>query len=142
MSISEKCSLGILVLALVACIGCGGNPATVTGEVILDGEHIIGNEDMRAQVVYHPTSGLGTPASSLIKPNGRYELSTGSKRGLQPGEYKVTIRLGKISWPNGKSQMPAITELAPKHYHRTTTTDLVVNVEPGSNRFDFELESK
>lgn len=131
------------ILAVMLCIGCGGNhPATVTGEIRLAGETIIGGEDMRAQVLFYPTSDLGTPASALVDKRGRYDIATGSQRGLQPGEYRVSVSLGKITWPDGKGGLPQITELAPKRYRKSKTSGLVANVESGSNSFDFDIEEE
>lgn len=138
LALSKSHLLGLLILIAWSLTGCGGNPSTLSGEVRLDGERIVGGDEMRAQVVFYPTSEESAPASSMVGTNGKYELSTGSTRGLQPGEYKVSISLGKITWPEGGG-MPSIKELAPAKYHKPTTSGLVVKVEPGSNEHDFDL---
>lgn len=128
--------LGLLG-ALVILVGCGGNPATVSGVVTLDGQPL-----ERGTVGFTPESG-GMKAVGAILSDGSYELKTNRELGLQPGAYRATVvalEPGE-SDPQGGPPRPG-KSLVPERYGSTTTSDLRFSVEKGSNQINLELTSK
>lgn len=79
--------LVLLAGLLVAVSGCGGDTLVpVEGIVTLDGKPVEG-----ATVVFVPDNAPGRPAQAFTDADGRFQLSTVSQRGAQPGTYKVLV---------------------------------------------------
>lgn len=131
------CGWSCFLSLLITVAGCGGNPATVSGVVTMDGQPL-----QRGKVGFTPTSG-GLQAMGQIDSDGSYELSTNLKPGLQVGEYQATVISTEpgIADPNGGPPMPG-KSLIPRRYARTSTSDLNFTVERGSNVIDIELSSE
>ena len=128
--------LGLLG-TIVAVVGCGGNPATVSGVVTIDGQPL-----NRGSVGFTPVSG-GMKAVGAIQSDGSYELKTNREVGLQIGEYMTTVvalEPGKPD-PQGGPPVPG-KRLTPKHYGSTKTSELRFNVEKGGNEINLELSSE
>lgn len=122
---------------LVVLGGCGGNPASVTGLVTIDGEPL-----ERGKVGFTPVS-AGMKAIGKIDSSGNYELKTNRESGLQVGEYQVTVistEPGVVN-PGGGPPMPG-KSLIPKRYGRTRSSELRFTVERGSNTINLELSSE
>lgn len=131
----------LIVLSAVLCLsGCGdGGPelGQVTGLVTLNGEPL-----PEAMVFFKHESG-GRIARAVTDEMGRYELNfNSSNAGAIVGSNTVRISTfvealrddaGRLVPGTGKE------ELVPKKYNKET--DLTVDVEPGSNEFNFELQS-
>jgi hypothetical protein len=137
---------------LPACFaGCGNKLASVNGIVRLDGKPVA-----VAGIAFHPVQG-GTVASSATDADGRYNLVSGSRAGVAPGEYRVTIVkdqvVGQIAgvvkqgpaeavpvMPNFPQNM-RIKPLIPTQYSHPAKTPLHITVKPGSQTCDFDLTS-
>jgi hypothetical protein len=124
---------------LVCClllIGCGGpHDAYVSGTVTVDGKKI----DCGI-VSFYPTGG-GAAAYSDVFPDGSYRLKTGSRKGLAPGEYIVTIVAIRVG-ASESDELAAGERLTPERYARTETSDLRRTVKPGKNDIDLALTSQ
>lgn len=132
-------------------IGCGGPSdqpelGQVTGTITLDGQPLGG-----VAVVFQPDN--GRPARGRTDAAGRYELTyirqtLGTKVGrnrveVAPDEGAEESDTEDVANPDApqqpvesvKSRKPAI----PARYN--TNSELEVDVKPGDNTFDFELQS-
>jgi hypothetical protein len=141
MRLDRKCGLTFanlaVMLSVFLLVGCGGNPASVSGVVTLDG-----NPLERGMVGFAPTSG-GMRAAGFIQSDGSYSLRTNRESGLNTGEHVVTVvsrEPGKEN-PQGGPPMPG-PYITPKHYAVSSTSGLHFNVEKGSNSIDLELSSE
>lgn len=102
-------------------------PASVTGQVTLDGQPLAGST-----VTFHSESGRA--ASAKVDAAGKYRL----KAGLLPGKYRVTIDQGEEIEMDEKAREDGTT-IAPK---QAAPSPLVVEVTAGgTNQFQFELTS-
>lgn len=92
-------------------------------------------------VTFHPEGG-GPAVYGMIRDDGAYELSTGSEKGLIPGEYRITV-VRTDNPPPAAGKTPSIGRLVtPKKYSRLETTDLRATIEPGANEIPLNLSSK
>jgi hypothetical protein len=90
--------------------------------------------------MFYPQGG-GAAAHGQVTGGGRYELQTGSARGLKPGNYNVTVRVVEIDAPApGQQGPPASTMLVAPRYGLATTSGLEAHVAEGANQIDFDLE--
>ncbi|MEO2049501.1 MAG: hypothetical protein ABGX16_23330 [Pirellulales bacterium] len=126
----------LLGVAFLQGSGCSNNATTaeVSGSVIVDGEPA----EMGA-IGFVPTDGKSPTAGGGIK-NGRYTAQ------VPFGESKVEIRVSKVigqkklyDTPDSKTQ-PIMAEVLPEKYN--DQTELRIDVQPGINEKDFDLESK
>jgi len=114
------------VLLVAGCGRSGPEVAPVSGRVTLDGQPL-----EMVDVVFQPKNG-DSPSTSRTGPDGRYELLY--KRGIvgaRTGEHVVHI--GFTS--NIVKNPPNI----PARYN--TNSDLLVEVKPGSNEYNFDLKN-
>lgn len=130
-----------LFFAMLTFAGCGNGLAKVSGLVTLDGQPIASGSAMHGTVNFYPATGTGVPATGIIDEAGRYVLKSGSREGIQPGEYMVSIAVNKITLPKTPSEMPQPTLITPKKYASVTESGLREEVTAGSNTFDFALSS-
>lgn len=132
---------GLLVagMLLPAC-GCGRRDGRmpIKGAVTLDGEPVASGV-----VSFLPaTAAKGSTVAGAIVSRGRYELPP--SKGLQPGDYRVEIRVPK---PTGRvttdpatgESAPETQEAAPARYNERS--ELKATVGPGMGDLDFRLES-
>ncbi len=125
--------VAFVVLLPLALLGCRGNlPSTVSGQVTLDGEPLSSGD-----VQFHRTGG-GAPATGSISANGQYTLSTGTRSGLEEGDYTATVVA--VGEPPADDVPPPV--LTPPRYGRVDTSDLKVTVGPGANTIDLPLKTK
>lgn len=121
----------VCVLLLLVPLGCGGKTdqpplGTVTGTVFLDGKPLEG-----AIVYYSPQAG-GRMSEALSDAKGNYELIyIGNTRGAKTGTHAVRVT---TAYEDKK-------ELVPSRYNGEKT-ELTVEVKPGHNTLDIQLESK
>jgi hypothetical protein len=129
--------LGILLLNVLVCTGCGGRPARVSGTVTLDGKPVD-----HGMVSFTPASG-GMLASGVIQSDGSYDLKTNRDSGLEPGEYLVAVESRVPGKENaiGAPPMPG-PFITPERYSLTQSSGLKYQVERGSNTIDIALTSK
>lgn len=131
----------LIIGGLPLVTGCGNGLATVTGEVSLDGEPLRGGNGVRAMVYLYPEGGSGAPAVGLVDESGKYEVSTGTKQGVAPGAYLVSISASELIGKEEVGVPRAGRRITPARYADPRQSDLRVDVSPGSNTFDFSLES-
>lgn len=124
---------------LLSISGCGNGLATVTGQVTMNGEPIIGGDNVRATVYLFPEGGTGAPAVGLLNKEGRYKVSTGSQPGVFPGSYVVTISASELIPSRIEGEAGGGRAITPRRYADPSTSGLRVEVGDGSNEFDFDL---
>src|SRR5262245_58900834 len=86
----------LLGLVGISLAGCGTDLATVGGAVTLDGRPLAGSDRLRGTVKFSPEDGHGTTAIGYLDEAGRYNLSSGSRAGVLPGKYLVTVSATEI----------------------------------------------
>ena len=133
--------LALLGVGVTAVTGCGSGLANVTGQVTLDGQPIVGGSDVRGTIYLYPEGGLGAPASGILDEEGRYDISTGTRGGVAPGPYLVSISAIQIIPPRIEGDAPGGRPLTPRKYANPNQSGYRVDVAAGSNTFDFALES-
>ena len=128
-------------LLAVAIAGCGNGISSVSGTLSLDGQPLASAEDTGITIMFYPASGTGAPAAARVDTSGRYVLSTGSRKGIQPGEYVVTVSGAQMIQAASGVDAPQKRQLTPLKYANPKLSGLRAEVQPGSNTFDFELKS-
>jgi hypothetical protein len=120
-----------LVVLAGGVAGCGGDTGDrpdlgqVTGTVTLDGKPLSG-------VIIHFKPEVGRAATATTDTGGHYQLEYRYRvSGAPVGKNTVSF-----AWPMGAAGSWAI----PEKYG--SGSKLVREVEPGSNAFDFELDSR
>ncbi|WP_013628228.1 carboxypeptidase-like regulatory domain-containing protein [Rubinisphaera brasiliensis] len=139
--------LQLFSLTAAVCLtfsGCSSSDqpelGQVNGVVTFDGAPLVG-----AVVTFMPTS--GRPASGTTDENGSYVLTyIRDTEGTKVGTNKVSISMGEGAENEmelegddaDQSQLKDRLAAIPEKYN--TKTELVAQVEPGENTFDFHLE--
>ena len=126
-------SLATVILCLLVA-GCGSDDglAKVKGVVTLNGQPLEG-----ATVEFQPTADGTAPSAAKTDAKGRYELMyTFDKRGAVAGEHTVSIRTAETCFSEQGTELEQEERVPAKYNDRT---ELKRNVEPGRNRFNFEL---
>ena len=108
---------------------------------MLDDKPLAGGRDLRVTVMFVPESGSGATGAALAGADGEYALSTGSKRGLKPGNYLVGISAVEVLRSNDESAPPSFRPLTPRHYADPNRSGFRAEVLSGRNVFDFNLRS-
>lgn len=124
-----------LLVAVIALAGCGkSNLGTVTGAVTVDGAPA-----KAGSIAFFPTNGKSPTAGGEIH-DGRYTAT------VSPGPAKVEIRVSKVvgqkklyNTANSPVQ-PILAETLPAKYN--DATELVFDVQPGTNEHDFALSTR
>lgn len=150
-------SLLLLVLLSVCAVGCGRSDGLVSvgGIVTLDGGPLDG-----AVVTFHPqTDSSGNGGSGVTDAAGRFALvSPQGKKGISPGEYRVTVSRRKLP-PQveaklaeakaagvapmvSQAEMAAATEAVPAAYTSPQTTTLTQTIGARSENVDIRLDGK
>lgn len=127
---------------LIVSSGCSNKLPDVTGVVTLDGEPLPTNEATLTTVTFSPQFDGGSIATGFTDENGQYRLSSGTKRGVVPGEYAVAVQGKKVSPPPDEASLPITRPFTPNKYANTTTSGFSVQVVQGKNQLDFALVSK
>lgn len=122
-----------LLLPLFVCSGCSsGDFGTVTGTVTADGKPL-----PNAMVSFIPQPD-GRASAGMTGDDGSYELIyTQDQKGAKVGEHKVQITTAIESGDYGSK---APRETLPAKYN--VASELIREVKPGRNVFDFELDYK
>lgn len=131
----------IVSVTLLAFTGCGGDWSSVSGKLSLDGKPLASGENRQVTLMFQPESGGGPPAAAQVDSSGYYTLSTGSRGGLPPGNYVVTISAMDLSFPAGPNNPPVRRLITPLKYAQPEQSGLRCVVQPGRNQFDFGLDS-
>jgi hypothetical protein len=133
----QSCIVALCTI-LVGLTGCGTDGpelGSVSGVVTLSGTPVAD-----AHVTFSPTG--GRPSSATTDSSGRYVLEySASHEGALIGNHAVRISTKRDAFSaegEGAVDVPAREEVIPARYN--TETELAVDVEAGSNTFDFVLE--
>jgi mannose-6-phosphate isomerase-like protein (cupin superfamily) len=106
----------------------GPPPVKVTGVLTLNGQPLAG-----ATITLVPEKD-GRPAAGRTDAEGRYTLSTfANDDGAVPGRYRVTIGVPPDQRAPSKRTIP-------QRYANPGTSGLTVEVSPGPNQFQFDLQ--
>ena len=126
------CLVTITLGLLVAGCGSENDLAKVKGKVTLNGQPLEG-----ATVEFQPAADGTAPSAGTTDAKGRYELMYSFKvRGAVSGEHIVSIRTAETCFDEQGNELKR-EERVPAKYNDHTT--LKRTVEPGRNKFDFEL---
>lgn len=81
--------LAFVSISLVAfsLAGCNRGPIYIDPEGLL---LVDGTPTGGVQVIFHPANPEINPASGVSNPDGTYRLTTGTNKGISPGDYTVT----------------------------------------------------
>ncbi|TWT86203.1 hypothetical protein Mal64_39460 [Pseudobythopirellula maris] len=129
------------LLTLLFCQGCGNGLASVSGTVTLDGAPLKGGGDTRATIYLYPEGGTGAPAVGLLDENGEYTVTTGTQNGVMPGPYLVTISASQLIGEDIPGVPRSARRLTPARYADPNGSNFRVDVESGSNVYDFALDA-
>ena len=126
-----------LALAMLAClVGCGGGKtAPVNGRVKLkDGSDV--SVLAGYSLTFEPEGGKTSAVGELDR-DGIFKLSTfGANDGAMPGKYRVAI-----NQPNNPDpDKPPTKSKLPAKYANLETSGLAVEVKPGQNNIELELD--
>lgn len=127
-------SCAMVVIPLIALVGCGGenlpNLGKVTGTIKFDGKAL-----PNALVEYHKVGGGVAPAFGRTDANGKYEMYyTRGAKGVTIGEQEVRVSAFNDGGESGK----LVKEFIPAKYN--VMTELKVEVKKGNNTLDFDLK--
>jgi len=140
-SIIKSLSLALLCLGLLCFSGCGAQgEASVQGTITLD-DVAVGP----GLITFHPQGG-GAMAYSQFDSSGNYSLKSGATKGLDVGEYLVTVAVYGADSSVEQVSDRAKTELefssTPEIYAAPETTPFKVEVKSGSNTIPLQLKSE
>ncbi|NQT36525.1 MAG: carboxypeptidase regulatory-like domain-containing protein [Planctomycetes bacterium] len=133
------CVIGLLGLTglLLTCGGCGGDLATVSGTVTMDGKAL-----PEATVTFRPAEGAVGYGTSDAE--GHYTIRTGASDGLAPGDYKVTVQAyGELpeSAPEDSEVPPPV--ITPGKYADANLSGITFKIPAGGkNDCNIEMVSK
>ena len=138
--------INLLLLGVVALMSSGCQktlPAVVEGVIRIDGQSLPEDASTKGEVMFYPTGG-GAAAYGSISTGGKYLVKTGDTEGLEPGEYKVTVRVVEVppEPPGGFQNAPPQKMISPPRYQSRDQSDLIKEVQPGKNVIDLDLASK
>lgn len=134
----------ILLLSALGIASCSGAPSynPVKGSVLYQSRPVDG-----IVVTLHTKDGNPLHAaapSGITKPDGSFELSTGSAPGAPTGDYVVTFTWPKSDKPAGKISMNPEVETSDKlegKYANATSSSFKVTIKKGKNQLDpFQLK--
>lgn len=140
----------VLSVLIIVQLGCTSSDQPELGQVIgtitLDGMPLTG-----VAVVFQPEN--GRPARGMTDAEGKYELTyirqtQGTKVGFnrveiapsEEGEESGDVETGDSETQPAPSRSKSGKPLVPSRYN--VQSELKVDVKPGENTFDFQLESK
>lgn len=124
-----------LGLVLLVTVGCGKKEPTMgilTGTITIDGQ-----PPEKGSIAFFPTDGKSKTTGTKIQ-QGEYSAQ------VPLGEAEVQIRVSKVvgekkDTPNGPAHQIRRETLPAKYNSRT---ELLIDIQPGTNRKDFELSTK
>lgn len=127
-------------LPLLLVAGCTPSPfdADVVGKITLDGAPVA-----PGVVIFSAVGGGKNSSRGKIVQGGNYFLVTQHSRGIDPGSYRVSVRVfekGKAPGP-GERASANLPPLVPERYLQPATSGLEFEIQPGSNTIDIELSS-
>ena len=122
--------------------GCGSGLSSVSGTVTLDGKPLAGSDKLSGTVQFSPETGRGATAVGNLDQNGRYNLSTGSRVGVLPGKYLVSVSAVEIIPPKIAGEAGSGRLATPPRYADAKTSGFTAEVSSGRNTFDYALWSQ
>lgn len=141
----------VVAVPMLLLVQLGCNPVDqpdlgqVTGTITLDGKPLAG-----VAVVFQPDD--GRPARGTTNSEGQYELTyirdtKGAKVGpnrveiapSEEGEEEADVEYGDDEVQSAPNRSASKKPAVPARYN--TKSELKVDVKPGENTFDFQLES-
>ena len=89
-------------------------------------------------------SGGGAASCAALDTDGKYVVQTGGTKGMEPGNYTVTVRVVEIAPepPGGYKNAQKQTLISSPSYQDRKNSGLSADIEPGKNTVDFNLTSK
>lgn len=133
-------AVAVVAACLLSSLGCADSPfdASVKGTITLDGEPV-----EPGVVIFSPGVRGSGSSRGRIERGGAYELVTRNAVGIDPGFYRVSVRVFEKGDPPGpgERQVADLPPLVPERYLSPDTSGLEFEVKPGSNRIDIELSS-
>jgi hypothetical protein len=136
----------VLFVAAFTLAGCGGSGdglTPVTGTITVDGAAGDG-----AAVAFVPQGSTpGNGGTALADKSGKYEIMTPQgKKGLPPGQYKVTVSLrrnpdGAPVDPNVPPMDSKAVEVLPAKFSDRERTELSATVGNEAKPHDFSVQS-
>lgn len=132
----------LLGIACIMFVGCGSDLATVSGTVTMDGRPLAGSEHLRGTVSFLPVGGHGTAAIGYLDENGAYKLSSGSRVGVLPGKYMVSVSATEIIPAKIPGEAPSGRAASPARYADAEKSGFTAEVVRGRNTFDYALLSQ
>lgn len=133
-------TLALLLFGLCFLSGCGGQKeASVQGTVTLD-DVAIGP----GLITFHPVDG-GVMAYSQFDTSGKYSLKSGATKGLDTGQYLVTVAVygadSNAEQVGGRQKSKLELSNAPEIYAAPESTPIKVEVKSGRNSIPLQLKS-
>lgn len=122
------------VIFALMCAGCGEvkkDYAYVKGKVTLDGEPLA-----NVRVEFQPEK--GPPSYGATDESGAYQLRlSDSQQGAKVGRHTIRITTIRPKSDDPRAKKVPIVEQIPAQYN--TRSKQIREIEPGSNRIDFDL---
>jgi hypothetical protein len=137
---ASRARVALAAACVMAVAGCSRR-AEVGGVVSLDGKPL-----SSGVVTFSPT-GDGPTGYAAIGSDGRYVVQVGSRNGLPPGEYVITVA-ANVAPAEGVSSAPGpysdgITPLAtPQKYSEREQSPLRATLISGSQTLPLDLSSQ
>lgn len=131
----------VLVAAVLLLAGCGKQPTTISGLVLLDGRPLAIEEGMHGTVLFQPANQEGPTLNGVINKHGHYTLAVGSNALVPPGEYLATVSAIELIPATEEESLPKGRRITPQKYATSAQSGLRVRVEPGFNTISLELSS-
>ena len=125
--------IALVLIAMIAA-GCSGKTAAVNGRVkFKDGGDV---SVLAGHTVMFQAEADRISASGDVEPDGSFKVSTyGHNDGAVPGRHQVAI-----SPPPPPPDSPPPKPILPKKYNDFGTSDLTIDIKPGANTIELELE--
>ncbi|MFM7097457.1 MAG: hypothetical protein ACKO16_08595 [Gemmataceae bacterium] len=122
------------VMLIIGVCGCGGNIATVSGKITIDGKTLD-----KGDIGFHQSEGAAV-STTRINADGSYKLGPDSN--TPPGKYNVVIIANEVKVGNGPGSVPMPITITPLAYSEKEKTPLKAELKAGPNEFNFDLKTK
>lgn len=122
------------VMLLATAISCGNGMEKLTGKITVGGEPP--PPELGGAVSFFPQAGAS--AMAPLREDGTFEMTTGSQKGLKPGEYQVAIG----TWFGNLPMTPSPTHPSWTHkkYAKRQTSGLTITVPVEGNHIEWDLD--
>jgi hypothetical protein len=129
-----------LALCALAAAGCQGRRdvlGKVSGKVSFQGQ------PLTEGLVVFANEEKGVHITAPIGPGGVYTVRMAQGEGLPLGTYQVAIAPPVVDLPVGMVKPPAAPRQyseIPAKYRQAATSELTLNVQPGANTLDVDMQ--